>query len=156
MDKMEMTTPSTASIDVARMEDEIRLLNTKSEGDERMIELLKEQGGQLSEQMEQITAASTAATQRLTRERNEAQRVAKEVSGLLNQAAELILSGMRKMTGEEVQIQSKAQVMPEEKPNLTKIRKMEPYPSSEPENDDEMTNDLRDLLGRLPRNEFGR
>jgi hypothetical protein len=121
-----------------------------------MIELLKEQGGQLSEQMEQITAASTAATQRLTRERNEAQRVAKEVSGLLNQAAELILSGMRKMTGEEVQIQSKAQVVPE-KPTLTQVRKMEPYPSSEPEAaDDEMTNDLRDLLGRLPRNEFVR
>lgn len=133
----------TASNDVARMEDEIRLMQTKAESDERMIELLRAQTEQLSQQLEQVTSKCTEANHRLTRERDEAIRRETEVRGLLHQAAELILAGMRKIAPEAPQT-----VPP---PNLTQLRKMEPYPPGEPAVDDE---DVGGILARLPRNEF--
>ncbi len=134
----------TASTDVARMEDEIRLMQTKAESDERMIDLLRAQTEQLSQQLEQVTAKCTEANLRLTRERDEAIRRETEVRGLLHQAAELILAGIRKMATEEAS-------QPAPPTNLTQLRKMEPFPPGAPEIDDE---DVGSILARLPRNEF--
>ncbi|HSC55780.1 MAG TPA: hypothetical protein VLC51_01180 [Nitrospira sp.] len=131
---------TTISIDVARMERELRDYSIRAQNDERLIVLLKEQNTQQAREIEMMTTEFAEKIRRLSQERDEAVRKATEVSGILNQAADGIMSGLRKMKGDEL---PPAQEI--DRPNLNRIGKLEVV-QEEPE--------IRDILSRLPRNEL--
>lgn len=132
----------TTSIEVARMESDIRHLQIKGDNDDRLIALLKEQNAQQAREIEDMSTECAEKVRRLSQERDEAVRKATEVGGILNQTADAIMSGLRKMKGDET-----PPVPQIERKNLTQISKI-----NHAEDDDEQT--LREVLFRLPKNEF--
>jgi len=131
----------TASLDVARMETDLRQYEVKSENDDRLINLLKEQNSQQAREMETLITEYAEKIRRLSQERDEAVRQATEVSGILNQSADAILSGLRKMKGDETP------PAPKIEPNaVPQIAKMEQVNNGEVQ--------LRNILSRLPKNEM--
>mgnify|MGYP001567303092 CR=1 FL=1 len=130
----------TTSIEVACMESDIRHLQIKGDNDDRLIALLKEQNAQQAREIEDMSTECAEKVRRLSQERDEAVRKATEVGGILNQTADAIMSGLRKMKGDETPPQI-------ERKNLTQISKID-----RAEDDDEQT--LREVLFRLPKNEF--
>ena len=108
----------TASLDVARMETDLRQYQIKAENDDRLIALLKEQNAQQAKEMAEMSSEYGEKIRRLSQERDEAVRKATEVSGILNQAADAIMSGLRKMKGDET---PPLQVVV---PNLAQLGKM--------------------------------
>lgn len=86
---------------ITQMEAERNYLLSKSESDDGMIALLKQQL-ELAEMTNSKLAADHAEELRVLRmQRDQAVRVAKEVKSILDTAAAGIVSGMRKMAGDE-------------------------------------------------------
>lgn len=130
----------TTSIDVARMESELESYYIRSQNDEKLIGVLKEQNARQAREIELMSMECAEKIRRLSQERDEAVRKATEVSGLLEQAAESIVSGLRKMKGDDTPA-----VVPDV-PNLARIGKMR----AAPEPDEELTA----IVARLPKNEL--
>ena len=134
----------TTSIDVARMESDIRFFQIKGENDDRLIALLKEQNAQQAREIEGMATECAEKIRRLSQERDEAVRKATEVGGILNQTADAIVGGLRKMKGDEIPPPPQMEVQ-----NLTQIGKMD-----HASDDDEQS--VRGILHRLPKNDFER
>lgn len=132
----------TASLDVARMETDLRAYKIKGDNDDRLIALLKEQNAQQARQMEDQAVECAEKIRRLSQERDEAVRKATEVAGILNQAADAIMSGLRKMKGDEL---PHIQEVP--RPNLNQLGKMDHA-------DEEEESAIRGILSRLPKVEM--
>lgn len=129
-----------ASVEVARMETELRAYRIQVDNAEQLISLLKAQNAQQAREIETMSTECAEKVRRLSQERDEAVRKATEVSGILHQTADSIMGGLRKMKGDET-----PQPLEIVKPNLTTVGKLSP-----PEDDEE----IRDILTRLPRNEM--
>lgn len=131
----------TASLDVARMERDLCDLMIRSQNDEKMIALLKEQNAKQAKEIETMAAECAEKVRRLSQERDEAVQKATEVSDILDQAAGAVISGLRKMKGDEIK---PAQEIA--RPNLAQLGKLPP--------NDEHDGEIRSIMTRIPRNEL--
>lgn len=86
---------------VADMEAELTTLRTRTQSDANMIGLLKKQNESQALEMAAMTQDHANEVRALKQERDVAVRKATEVSGLLNAAAASIVSGLRRMKGDE-------------------------------------------------------
>lgn len=86
---------------VASMEAELTHLRTRAISDDKMIALLKGQNEDQAMLIAAMTHDHDKAVRELRQERDVAVRKALEVSGLLESAAASIVSGLRKMRGDE-------------------------------------------------------
>lgn len=116
------------SVEVARMEQDLRDYQIRAENDERLIALLKEQNAKLAHELQMTSFDDAEKIRRLTQERDEALVKATEVSGILNQATIAVMAGLRKMKGDEAPTVI-------EQPNLVQIGKMKPPIVTYTEND---------------------
>lgn len=86
---------------VSDMVAELQHFRTQSDSDGRLIALLKRQNQQQALEIIGLTRDRENEVRALTQERDEAVRKAAEVSGILNIAAHGIVSGLRRMKGDE-------------------------------------------------------
>lgn len=131
-----------ASTEVARMESELRSLRVQNDNAEQLIELLKTQNAQQAREIQMMSTDHASEIRRLSQERDEAVRKATEVSGILHQTADSIMSGLRKMKGDDTPALQEVH-----RPNLNQIGKLD-INEEEPE--------IRDILSRLPKVEMMR
>ena len=130
-----------ASTEVARIETELRSLRVQVDNSDQLIALLKAQNAQQAREIETMSTECAEKVRRLSQERDEAVRKATEVSGILHQTADSIMSGLRKMKGDEL-----PSVQEITAPNLTRLGKMGSI--------EEEHGEIRDILSRLPKNEM--
>ena len=98
-----MTNIMSLSEEVSAMVDQLRHLERKSDSDDKIIDLLKQQNEQQANELADIRHIRDAEFQKLRHERDIAVRRATEVMSIIENVGKLAIEGIRKIRGDDTQ-----------------------------------------------------
>lgn len=131
---------------VSAMFTELEHLRSKDAANENMIALLKEQNELQAMELSKMSADHANEVRELKQRRDQAVRREAEVTGILNTAASSILTGLRKMQGDDT-----PEKMPERRGPVEShpLLQKDPYAPKTPEVDDGVAALVRSLPRRV-------